>query len=217
MHSGDFATHCEAWFSRKQDLHHRTSRVNHRQRFCQGLHGTRTVRGRGPPDFLLSTSGEPQVLLPVFQLHVSKFFASELPDWQCGSRRSESRSPTVAVAKSGQGSASRPGTRLARFLRVGRVAHHEVYFAMLDDRVVPVGNVKCSIRPHRSIDGTERYPLSGDNLRLLATDVTASVGLRCEAADAMAAEVIGHKVTDPFGGTCVPESTQVRSALGCPG
>ena len=135
-----------------------------------------------------------------FSATFPKFFASELPDWQCRVTQKRKQvthrccckvGPRVGVTSRERDSPDSPMGPVASLIA-------EVYFAMLDDRVVPVGNVKCSIRPHRSIDGTERYPLSGDNLRLLATDVAASVGLRCEAADAMAAEVIGHKVTDPF-------------------
>ena len=74
----------------------------------------------------------------------------------------------------------------------------KVDFAMLDDRVVPVGNVQRSVRPHASINRPKRDVLGRDDLGLLAADVSAAAWFECEAADAVAAKIIRNEITRPL-------------------
>ena len=88
---------------------------------------------------------------------------------------------------------------------------------MLDDGVVPIGNIESAVRTHRCVDGTKRDTLGCNDFRLLATDVATTVGLGCESANTMAAEVIGYKIANPIGWNVSPRKNFESAVLGAAG
>ena len=66
----------------------------------------------------------------------------------------------------------------------------EVDLAMLDDRVVPIGDVDRPIRSHLHIDGAERHPLRVDQFGQFFTGEARSLLREPEAADAIGTEVV---------------------------
>ena len=81
-------------------------------------------------------------------------------------------------------------------LIAARVA--EIDFAVLDDRVVPVGDVECSIRSHLDIDGAESRVIALDDFGHLAAGISAAIILKLKPADAVAAEIVGDAVALPI-------------------
>ena len=106
----------------------------------------------------------------------------------------------------------------------------EIDFAVLDDRVVPVGNVDRSVRSHLHVDRAEGDVIRLDQLDLLARSKAgvSVAGSRREpsfrsrreratvvaddvAADAMASEIVGDQVALPVVGQ-VPAADDLQTA-----
>ena len=75
----------------------------------------------------------------------------------------------------------------------------EVDLAVLDDRVVPVGDVECAVGAHLEVDGAERAVGAGDDVAELLGGEAGGVVGDLEAIDAVAAEVAGDEIALPFG------------------
>ena len=74
----------------------------------------------------------------------------------------------------------------------------EVDFAVLNDRVVPVGNVQRAVGSHLGVDRPKRRMRRLDDLGLFLRGVArADFGQR-EAADAMGAKVVGDQAPLPI-------------------
>ena len=86
----------------------------------------------------------------------------------------------------------------------------EIDFAVLDDRVVPVGNVDRSVRSHLHVDRAEGDVIRLDQLDLLARAEAGSVLADDVAADAMASEIVGDQVALPVVGQ-VPAADDVQT------
>src|SRR5205807_3254624 len=69
--------------------------------------------------------------------------------------------------------------------------------AVLNDRVVPVGNVDSAVGSHFDIDWTERRVIGLDQLRHFLGGVRCAILAQHKAAHAMAAEVIRQGVAVP--------------------
>ena len=73
----------------------------------------------------------------------------------------------------------------------------EIDFAVLDDRVVPVGNIQRTIETLFRIDRTESHVRGFNQFGLLNRFVTGSIFGDFKAADAVCSEVVGnHRAAD---------------------
>src|SRR5262249_6087046 len=88
----------------------------------------------------------------------------------------------------------------------------EVHLTMLNDRVVPVGDVDGAVGAHLDIDGPERRMARPDEVRLLRGREAGAVLLEHEAADAMAAEIVGDEVLLPLLGQ-MPAAEDLAAAV----
>ena len=66
----------------------------------------------------------------------------------------------------------------------------EVDLAMLDDRVVPVGDVDRAVGPHLHVDRSERHPLRVDQIGQLLTRKPGALLREPKAADTIGPEVV---------------------------
>ena len=66
----------------------------------------------------------------------------------------------------------------------------KVDFTMLNDGVVPVGNVDRPIRSLLNINGTKRHVIGADDIGLLPRDKSGTLVFHHEATDAMTAKVV---------------------------
>ena len=87
----------------------------------------------------------------------------------------------------------------------------EIDFAVLDDRVVSVGNVDRSVRSHLHVDRAEGDVIRLDQLDLLARAEAGSVLADDVAADAMASEIVGNEIPLPVVGQ-VPAADDLQTA-----
>src|SRR5207302_10009129 len=76
----------------------------------------------------------------------------------------------------------------------------EIDLAVLDDRVVPVGNVDGPVGPHLDVHRPEGGVVGLDQFGLLARGVARAVLPQDEAANPVAAEVVGQDVAAPARG-----------------
>src|SRR5262249_25588615 len=88
----------------------------------------------------------------------------------------------------------------------------EIDFAVLDDGVVPVGDIDRAVGAHFHVDGPECRVVGLDQFRHLATRVAGAVGGDNEAAYAMAAEIVGDHVALPVVGQ-VPAADDFQAAM----
>ena len=88
----------------------------------------------------------------------------------------------------------------------------EIDLAVLDDRVVPVGDVDRPVRPHLDVDRAEGHVLGLDQLGLLARGEAGAVVADDEPADAIAAEVVGQQASLPGLGH-VPAADDLEPAV----
>ena len=94
----------------------------------------------------------------------------------------------------------------------------EIDFAVLDDRVVPVGNVDRSVRSPLHVDRAEGDVIRLDQLDLLARAEAGSVLADEVAADAMASEIVGDQVASKkSSGRCRPLTISRPHSFGLPG
>src|SRR5262245_42042222 len=68
---------------------------------------------------------------------------------------------------------------------------------MLDDRIIPIGDIDRSVGPHLDVDGAECGMARLDQLSLLLGGEAGTVLAQDEAADPMAAEIVGDDVAAP--------------------
>ena len=76
----------------------------------------------------------------------------------------------------------------------------EIDLAVLDDRVVPVGNVDRPVRAHLDVDRPEGRVVRLDDIGHFTRGERAAVVAELEPADAVAAEVVGDAVALPVVG-----------------
>ncbi len=88
----------------------------------------------------------------------------------------------------------------------------EVDLAVLDDRVVPVGDVDRAVGPHLDVDRPEGDVRRPDQLGLLARGEAGAVLGEDEPADAVAAEVVREDVPAPVLGQ-VPAAQDLGAAI----
>ena len=74
----------------------------------------------------------------------------------------------------------------------------EVHFPVLDDRVVPVGDVDRTIRTHFDIDWTKGDMIGFDQFDFLSRTVGRSILTHDEPANPVGAEIIGDHGALPF-------------------
>ena len=75
----------------------------------------------------------------------------------------------------------------------------EVDLAVLDDRVVPIGDVDGAVGPHLDVDRPKGGVLGFDQLDLLARGVSAAVLADHESAAALGTELVRNHGTAPRG------------------
>src|SRR5690606_23001287 len=68
----------------------------------------------------------------------------------------------------------------------------EINFAMLNNRVRPVGDVESAVRADLGVDGAEGDVLGAHDVRQFAGDVAGALVVNAEANDAMSAEIASH-------------------------
>src|SRR5262245_1387097 len=73
----------------------------------------------------------------------------------------------------------------------------EIDFAVVDDRVGPVGDVKGAVRAELDVDGAEIRLVAAEQVAHLAGDVAGAVLLDLEPHDAIRPEVAGDHVALP--------------------
>ena len=73
----------------------------------------------------------------------------------------------------------------------------KIDFAVLNDRVVPIGDIQRAVGAHPCVDRAKRDVAAGDNLRLLATSVGRRGRANRKSTNAMAAEIARHQITGP--------------------
>lgn len=76
----------------------------------------------------------------------------------------------------------------------------EVDFAVLNDGVVPVGDINCAVGTHFDVDGAEGDVRGFDEFGLFAGGISGGTFGEDEAADAVGAEIVGDDVSLPIGG-----------------
>ena len=80
----------------------------------------------------------------------------------------------------------------------------KVDFAMLDDWVVPIGNIDGTVRAHPYVDRAERDMRRRNDFGLLLTTKSAALGRHVKSAYAVAAEIVGDQISTPIRGNVRP-------------
>ncbi len=98
-------------------------------------------------------------------------------------------------------------------MRVVAARVAEVDFAVLDDRVVPVGDVDRAVRPHLHVDRAKGDVVRLDDFRsALASEKPEPSSVSDEPADAMAAKVVRDQAALPVVGQ-VPAADDFQPAM----
>ena len=130
-----------------------------------------------------------------------------------------SKSSIVAPTSRGRATSGPPLRRHAPDPPAGVVAARiaKIDLAMLDDRVVPVGDIDRAVRAHLDVDRPKRDVAALDQLGLLAGRVARAVVGQHEPADPVAAKVIGQEAALPgFGNMTAARGPRARNTWGCP-
>src|SRR5206468_9794813 len=88
----------------------------------------------------------------------------------------------------------------------------EIDLAMLDDRVVPIGDVDRAVGAHLDVDGTKGGVVRLAKLPLLAGCIAGPILADDESAHAMATKIVGDHVPLPVGRQ-VPAADDLQAAV----